>query len=572
MAKVKIKPFFYLILGRDGDGKLTFDVYDIADEGGIQLKKISNDNGLLKYEDRTENIDEYIKPLVDDIADVYSRMGRIVISYMGDVTHSESVKKTVNEFNKEHKEDKDKPVFLFYELKGNFSLGELVKKINYHLESAAEKINSAKFDFSQAQNMFENVFPDFDSNEFFNHMMEKNVDPKKIKNIVEKYRATAPEKREEFINKEILTLPLNNNEVSMFHAYLMEMVTSKEITEEIAEINNNFVSYKFDIKEYVEQSEFLHYVDSQKDNLDAFIEMLVSLTDMYNELIEESQNTINKDKSVLKSKLKNDISKKINDAVKNKLVTSIGNSYEKHIKNTIQVYTNIKEGEEVESFRIKAASQTAIYKYSECINKFFKPEVMLNVELFNSVIFHIIHSSIKEVFPDSEIITAEQFNSRYPFINEDIKKSAGKILELKYRESEIVDKVITKSTLLHKNEFSVDVLKNGHYKINSIENWKAKIKSTVYSGYSKTDIVNKFLSLMVQRAAAYEENVISSILSTLPESGENRDIRAEIEKKAEFEKERQKARLLYSSLIDTQREISDIRNTYTNSVSSGKEV
>ena len=70
MPKIKIKPFFYLILRRDENGKMHFDVYDFTEEGGIVLKKISDDNGLLKHENKPEEIKEYVETLVEDIADV----------------------------------------------------------------------------------------------------------------------------------------------------------------------------------------------------------------------------------------------------------------------------------------------------------------------------------------------------------------------------------------------------------------------------------------------------------------------------------------------------------------------
>ena len=143
MSQKILAPFFYLILNRNENGKLDFNIYNFTKKS---LETISNDNGLLKYKDRDSNLKEYADMLIEDIAVVYKRMGRILISYDGDINDAKIIKSTINKYNQKYKDNSGMPV-LYFEDSSSFSLDEYIKELNSLLQNAANKIIDFEKDY-----------------------------------------------------------------------------------------------------------------------------------------------------------------------------------------------------------------------------------------------------------------------------------------------------------------------------------------------------------------------------------------------------------------------------------------
>lgn len=139
----KIRPFFYLVLGRSEKGGLYFRIYDIAESGAFSWFDISDENGLLKYDDRTEELECYVSELIKDISDTFGRFKNIFISFDGDISDADLIENAINQYN-DAEDDSFRPELNFIETKGNFSLKDLIGKVNDLINGAQDKINETR--------------------------------------------------------------------------------------------------------------------------------------------------------------------------------------------------------------------------------------------------------------------------------------------------------------------------------------------------------------------------------------------------------------------------------------------
>lgn len=531
MDKIKIKPFFYLILSRDGKGKLRFEVYDMAEERGSLLKDISTENGLLKYREEDKDLREYVKPLIDDIADAYSRMGRIVISYKGDIAHSEAVKETVRAYNEKHKDETDKPVFTFIEMKNNFSLEELVKKINFHFERAVQLTNSFDLDFSKIE-----YDPIFTNDEYENDSSVNKTNRKVSDNAV------------------------RNDENSENGSNSGIVKKTKDILESIPIIS-------FEIKEAVDQKEFLGYIKDRKRPISIAVSRLNDLMTAYTSIIEVYRKYLGCTKENIIENVGNEIFEKIRQKYDDVLISSIDVLYDQYlVKNPPDYYPKIHEWDYI-SYNLLRGE---LSKVISCrLNKVsvFQEEAIAELKNFNNIVYGIIRSVIKSYFPSSEAFDPKDYSSFCSFVSRDMESSAEKILNFKMNETDVAYRIISAKTIYGRNENEFTISRyNGEFVVDSISELLNKTDKYIRTLYSRNEIKNNLKDLMNRRIESFRENSIPMIIDLLPDIDESINITDE---KIEYlMNERQKINEIYSDLSASISEINSIIDTYNKMLSS----
>lgn len=535
MDKIKIKPFFYLILSRDGKGKLRFEVYDMAEERGSLLKDISTENGLLKYREEDKDLREYVKPLIDDIADAYSRMGRIVISYKGDIAHSEAVKETVRAYNEKHKDEADKPVFTFIEMKNNFSLEELVKKINFHFERAIQLTNSFNLDFSKVE-----YDPVFTNDEYENDSSKNKIKLKVSDNAVRNDKNSEKESNSDIVKK------------------------TKDILKSIPKIS-------FEIKETVDQKEFLGYFQERIEPIDFTVSKLKELITAYTHIIDRYRNLIEIKKEYIPKKIEKDIIEKIKQIIHDDLIPSVEKQYDLYLFNVPNDYDSIpelKSGEMITINHLNNVLNKIVSSRFDRINKYFRKNSINNLKYFDNNVYSNICKIIKSYFPDSNVFSPKEYNWSFPFINIETECSAIRILNIKINASDVASELINaKPPLLKKeNEFSIRKLSDGYCQVNSVSDLIRKTDRYIRTQYNKNEITNSLNVLMNRRIDSYKENTIPMIIKSIPDIDKSL---GDTEEKIEFlVNERIKINEIYLDLSASIIEINSIIDTYEKTVSS----
>lgn len=567
MPKIKIKPFFYLILRRDENGKMHFDVYDFTEEGGIVLKKISDDNGLLKHENKPEEIKEYVETLVEDIADVYSRMKCIFISYRGDTRDELVVKDAVNLYNISHEDDENAPVFIFKEIEGNFSIEDYIEKINYHVSNVAEKMASAEKLFSfiydvKDYEVNENNMEISDTRhvlttEFERLMWERGCDPEYLAQTVEWYRneKTAKARESLFRNLVPALVLYDEREKQMFLRYL----EIKADTEALPTIEKESVVIpKFSIVDSVAHNELLEYIEWKEKELEEAFEIAENAIVKYATLLDEKRKEISEQAKKLNASLVTEIEKEM-DACIEQYFQKIKKSYDK-IDVLEKFEFSYRIGDPLSESVLTSFGSVILLKYTDRYNNDVKPVLVDCTESLNKKVYSILSEKIGFNLSEAKGFDEDEYQLKYAFINPDTKDSFNKSITLKVDEKRLYD-LIKKKPLIGKNDYSVEISKN-LYKISDTKTFSAMIKQFAYSSCSKGVALNKIKTLILQRKDEYSDKVIPAILERIHaenDDGKIIEARLEINKASEMLEE---AGILHRDIDLSLEEVKQIKRKF----------
>lgn len=588
----KIRPFFYLVLGRSEKGGLYFNIYDISETEVFSWFDISNENGLLKYDDRTEELNCYVSELVEDIAEVFGRFHNIFISFDGDISDADLIENAINEYNRKES-DKVKPELIYVETDGNFSLKDLINKINVLLNGANEKIEETQQYIASRKINIESQMI-----RTKNNLGKNKISPEKIAEIKKWYKSTShyhqtsffrdvttiySEPKESFVptndmfsHYALIISPYvnNNNDREVLKDYLedktdkcdwfneteVDNITAEENQISIPVVKNDIKNVSvFEIREDIKQSEFLDYT---KTNL----EVIKSIKDKYVNQIIDYNNSIDNGRTILNEEMQR---KRLTFIAKtNEQIQARVDAFDKDIVKTKERFLGVPkncisytQGDEIEkkvlfSYVDVIASLVVSMKDRYCMRCFD----LLNK--MNENIHNDIENNIKIAAPGHS--TQKYNESKYDFIDSSIR---SQINDLK---NKIPDRKSIKDRLLefgitHKNkDFGVEEKKkNGKYVIYDKDKFISEVYYCCFNGnvFLTTSKVKDSIN---DRKNKVFSKIIDSIVRDFPTVERAQDMQEANEKIKMQNEEKNKINELICHLVFCEKEIANIEKKYKN--------